>query len=50
MNPADANHKANQSNPTSPAHRRVNDNRSNQGNPTSPTYRSSRGQAPRQSK
>lgn len=50
MIPTNANHKANQSNPTSPAHRQVNNNRSNQGNPTSPAYRSSRGQAPRQGK
>lgn len=50
MTPNDANHKANQSNPNSPAHRHVNDNRSNQGNSTSPAYRSSRGHAPRQGK
>jgi hypothetical protein len=32
MNRTNANHKSNQSNPTSPAYQQVNNNRSNQGN------------------
>ncbi len=50
MTPRDANHKANQHNPNSPAHRQVNDNRSNQGNPNNPVYRSGRQLPPAPSK
>lgn len=42
MDRKQANHYANQHNPTSVAHKNVNDNRSNQGNPTSPVYHQGR--------
>lgn len=50
MNRTNANHKSNQSNPTSPAYQQANNNRSNQGNPNNPAYHSSRGKTEGQKK